>query len=534
MRRLAAAFVLAALLQPVHAGTEPEWRYTVRPGDTLIGIGQRYLARPADWPKVQTRNRVADPYRMMPGTVLAIPLTLLRQEPAPVRVENVSGTVRVTLPGEDARALRVDERLPAGSVVEVADKGSVRLRFADGSTTLLTPGTRLVLDTVSVYAGGGMVDTRLRLQQGRLEVGANPQRIPGSRLQVITPSAVAAVRGTVFRVGADETATRQETLEGAVMLAASGQTVQVAASEGSLAEAGRPPLPPRPLLPAPDLSALPAELPLDDARLAWVQNPNARGWLVQVWSDGAEGALLAETQSSGATVRLPESLAAGAYRIVVRALDEAGLHGHDAEHRLALYARAAAPRLVAPRTPVRTETPEIRWDAVPDAEAYRVIVSRDGQRVAEAEVAGTVWRVTPALEPGDYQIRLAARVAGRLGRLGDPEPLRYVPPPAAPDLAAAAAHYEAGRWRVELGAPPPGMRIEARFMPQTGSAAPGAHLVSETGSLVSQPVPRGEVALEARIVDADGTASPFARRALVAPRTSAWPLLFLLPLLFVR
>ena len=27
------------------------WRYTVRPGDTLIGLGQRYLRDPAQWPQ---------------------------------------------------------------------------------------------------------------------------------------------------------------------------------------------------------------------------------------------------------------------------------------------------------------------------------------------------------------------------------------------------------------------------------------------------------------------------------------------------
>lgn len=58
-------------------------------------------------------------------------------------------------------------------------------------------------------------------------MGANLGRAPGSRLQVITPSAVAAVCGTRFRVAADVEATREETLEGAVGLAAAGLEVRV-------------------------------------------------------------------------------------------------------------------------------------------------------------------------------------------------------------------------------------------------------------------------------------------------------------------
>ena len=36
-------------------------RYVVRPGDTLYGIGQRYLVRTNDYRAVQRLNRIADP-----------------------------------------------------------------------------------------------------------------------------------------------------------------------------------------------------------------------------------------------------------------------------------------------------------------------------------------------------------------------------------------------------------------------------------------------------------------------------------------
>lgn len=146
-----------SLAQAAPADPLPEWRYTLRPGDTLIGLSQRYLARPADWPKVQRLNRIVDPLRLIPGTTLRIPLAWLQQTPAPATVVAVAGQATVVPPGETARAVQAGESLYAGAQLETAANSSVTLRFADGSTLVLQPGARMSLDTVSVYAGGGMV-----------------------------------------------------------------------------------------------------------------------------------------------------------------------------------------------------------------------------------------------------------------------------------------------------------------------------------------------------------------------------------------
>lgn len=181
--RYAAALCLlmaasAAPAAPVADTALPEWRYTLRPGDTLIGVSQRYLVRPHDWPRVQRLNRIADPYRLVPGSTLRIPLAWLKQTPAPATVVAVAGRATVAFPDGPARAAQAGESLHAGAQLATGADSSLTLRFADGSTLVLQPNAQLVLDSVSVYAGGGMADTRLRLQQGRAEVGANPRRAP--------------------------------------------------------------------------------------------------------------------------------------------------------------------------------------------------------------------------------------------------------------------------------------------------------------------------------------------------------------------
>lgn len=53
-------------LHPALAAEPPasgDWNYRVAPGDTLIGLQQRFLQPPADWRGLQRLNRVANPRR---------------------------------------------------------------------------------------------------------------------------------------------------------------------------------------------------------------------------------------------------------------------------------------------------------------------------------------------------------------------------------------------------------------------------------------------------------------------------------------
>jgi len=312
-------------------------RYTVRPDDSLIGVAARYLAKLGDWSRVQRHNRIANPHRLTPGSALRIPLAWLRHEPAPATVVAVTGLVWVSLPDAAERASLAGEQLSSGAMLSTAANSSATLRFADGSVMVLQPAVRLSLHTVSVYAGGSMVDTRLQLQQGRVEVSANPGRTPGSRLQVITPSAVAAVRGIRFRVAADAATTREETLEGEVGLAASGQQVRVPKGQGTLAEAGKPPRPPVALLPAPDVSSLPARVDTLPMRFTLPTQSGAVSWLGQIAEDAQFEKLLLEASSARPQLSFGD-LPDGRYMLRVRAADEQGLQGRDAIHAFELDA----------------------------------------------------------------------------------------------------------------------------------------------------------------------------------------------------
>ena len=61
--------------QPVAPTTEAQGNYTVRRGDTLWGIAQKYYGKGTDWPRIYEANKtsIKDPSRIYPGQILIIP-----------------------------------------------------------------------------------------------------------------------------------------------------------------------------------------------------------------------------------------------------------------------------------------------------------------------------------------------------------------------------------------------------------------------------------------------------------------------------
>lgn len=513
----------------------PEWRYTLRPGDNLIVVSARYLAKPGNWVRLQRYNRIADPYRLLPGSTLRIPLAWLRHEPAPAQVVAVSGDVTVSMPAAAGRRLQAGERLAAGAMLAAAADSSATLRLADGTQLVLQPGAQMALDTVSVYAGGGMADTRLRLQQGRVELGVNPQRKPGSRLRVITPSAVAAVRGTHFRVAADAGVTREETLAGEVSLAAGGGQVTVGEGQGSLAEAGKTPRPPVALLPAPDVSALPNRFDALPLRFTLPALAGGTSWLGQIAPDARFETVLLERTSATPQLSFAD-LPDGRYVLRVRAADALALQGRDALHAFELDARPFPPLLGAPPSRVREAKPTLRWSGVVGAEAYRVELARDAgfnEVVLAERLDATSLAPREALAPGAYHWRVASIEGSEQGPFSPPQAFAYDPLPGAPELGQAAPAFRDGSLALALPAPPAGLRYELVLARDAERSAVVWQGTSSDGRLQTGNLEPAAYYLAARLVEADGTAGPYATRLIEAPPRFRWEplLLLLLPLL---
>ena len=321
--------VFAADVKPNQPYNQAEWRYSLRPGDNLIHFAQQHLINPDDWRTLQTLNKIKNPRRMPFGQIIRVPLHLVKQLPAPAEVVLSSGKAGILKADKSITPVTAGQQLTAGTELVTGEKSKLNIKFSDGSIVSMQPNTTLKLDTLSMYSGGGMVDTTLRLQQGKLETEANPAHIQGNQMQIITPTAVAAVRGTKFRVSTSDVAITQETLEGKVALIAAGAEVPVGKGFGSLSEGGAPPLPPIMLLPAPNAEKLQNKFEAIPATFIMLEQDGAVAWLGKVSTESTFNNIVAESISQGTELSFND-LDDGKYFLKVRAKDNKGLEGYDA------------------------------------------------------------------------------------------------------------------------------------------------------------------------------------------------------------
>ena len=526
-----------AVSQPPEEAT-PAWRYTVKPGDTLIAIAQRYLARSDAWPKVQKANRIVDPYRLQPGTVLRIPAVMLRKEPGAARLQNVHGAVRWRA-GDGPWQLATDGvQLGTGAALETLEDSSALLVLADGGRIVVSPGSQLVLDTLSLYAGGLMADTRLHLKTGEADILANPEQRSQQNFRVRTPSAQAVVRGTRFRVGTDAAATREETLSGRVEVDAAGKSVSVPAEQGTMVRAGQAPLPPVALLPAADVSNLPRRFEYLPLRFELPRIDGVVAWQGQVAPDAEFRTILLSKNATAGHLSFAD-LPNGNYVLRLRGVDTVGLQGQDAQHHFTVFARPFPPGLNFPGdgATIRTARPRFAWGNIVGAGRYRYQVSADADFASllhDQTTNGENGEVGADLPPGALYWRAASLAeSGEQGPWSRPATFVYKPAPGPADLGKAALQIDGERLVLALPSPPAGLRYEAELAESAEMQPALARTQAEDGRLELARPDSGTYYLGVRLVDsADGTPGPEAVQKIEVPPDGKL-LLLLLPLLLV-
>ncbi len=524
---------LACLVGVGAARAADDHDYRILPGDTLIGIGKRLLEFPRDWRVVERYNRIADPYRLTPGASLRIPVSLLRREPVKARVTAVSGNVTAN-----------DEKIAAGA--DVAGGASVAtgaasfatIELVDGSRLLLQPNSRIKVEDLARHRYTETTETRLRLERGRMEsvVVKTPRARP--HFSVVTPTATIGVRGTRFRVGADEqgATTQTEVTDGTVAVGDGGKSTAVPAGYGVIAEAGGKVSAPVALLPAPELGGLPTLQERTIVRFAFPPVAGARQYRVQVGADPDMRNVLADIVSPIPEAKFAD-LPDGHYNVRVRGIDARGLEGRDADAPFRIKARPEPPFALSPigGVKLRAESAEFSWSSHPDAQHYQIQLADAtgfGQPLVDIErVDGTTVMPARKLAPGEYRWRArSVRADGDRGPWGDPQRFVLKPPPADPETPTIGDDALAFTWSGEPG---------QTFLFQLARDAGFADMVAERrldqpSTSIARPE-GGSYFMRVRATDADGFVGPFTRpqRIEVPPRPwPGWPWLLLLPAFF--
>lgn len=369
---------LCLIFLPCQNSFAANWLYTVRPGDTLWDLCQRYTKKPDCWYKLDKVNGVKYPRRLPPGFVVSFPVDWLTTVPTPVEVSFVDGDVSVRLQQSvEFQAVSVGDKLPIGAHIVTA-QGNVNLLFADGTTMQLEPGSELILDTLSAVDGVGIVDSRLRLNRGAVKTRVI-ERKPASRFQITTPTAVAAVRGTQYRVSSivgERPLMRGEVFEGLVAVNANNMQQGVAAGFGIVAKQGEPLSEPRALLPAPVFTMGEAVQSVP-AVISWQGLVGAQSYQLEILQDNDKEELIERTELKTVEYEV-ESLETGCYQLRIRAIDNEQLQGMAGQQKLCIAASLAIPELHTDNITYQARyAATLTWPPVDGAVEYRYQIASD-------------------------------------------------------------------------------------------------------------------------------------------------------------
>lgn len=507
-RWIATTAVLALLALASFAASAQEWRYRVRPGDTVWDLSAKYVRSDIPWQRLQSHNAVPDPYRLPPGSLMRFPVAWLKQQPAKAQVLAVQGAVEAQA-GRTAKLMSVAEgmRVGIGTRLRTAKGASLTLQFVDGSRLLLQGDSELILDKLTAYGATGMADTRVRLARGRISNAVKRMRGPASRFIVETPSTMSSVRGTEFRIGSDEQGSQAEVLEGSVAVSGGGRQIVLKPGQGTASGADNRPAAASLLLPAPES----ASLKLQAGRLVWAPVAGAQRYRAQVSATADFLTLAVDEISDAPSIALP-ALANGDYRLRVRAIDGNGIEGFDAE--AAARISVQPPFAIAPTQgdTSRVDRPRFRWASMGEGVRYRFQLANDPTfatpLIDQDGLAKTELRAAQALAPGEYYWRVAAvDAAGQASAFNDG--VRFGVAPADGPALERDANADKNTLTVRWPEAGPGQRYRFQLSRKADFSRLEVDRELDTNQISLPNLRSGTWYARTQVIDSDGYAEPF-------------------------
>jgi len=398
--------------------------------------------------------------------------------------------------------------LKAGDEILTESGSSTTLVFGDGSILVLRENSDLTLETLESYGDEDVFNSQLKLNRGRTDNKVNPFKKPGSRFEIHTPSATAAVRGTVFRVAVpDQTTTNTEVLEGKVDVANDGGKTPVPGGFGTVAKLDSPPSPPVVLLPAPNLSEVSDLIERLPLRFLLPEIENASSYRIQITKDSTFQSLDYDGITPTPSAKIAE-LPDGKYLMRVRGIDDKDLEGFDTLHTFVLNAKPEAPFPVLPQPEgaVPVGHSEFSWSKNEAITSYHFQLADNAeftQTVVDVQDnKGAAANITKSLEPGEWFWRVAAidSVEGS-GPFGEVHSFRVMKPGPKAEAPAMSDTEIVFRWPVGEEADKYQIQI-ARD--DTFESPVVDELLTESEYIMPRPTEPGNIYMRTKLIDPDG------------------------------
>lgn len=310
--------------------TNNDLRYVVKQNDTIWGICKTYVDDPLCWKKLVEYNQVVNPKYLPPNSIISIPQQWLKAQPTTALVVAVEGEVSLTRNGDDQRyLLNVGDILGQQDTVQALN-GSAMIEFADQSRLLLKANSIIRMATLQYNDVTQLVNTRIELLKGRVKASVEKATNDVSRYEIETPAAVAAVRGTEFRVASDsgengQSLMRTELLTGALLVSSDTNAQTLGAGEAVMAEEGKGVAKPVQLLPRPEMVVTGARSFQLPYRIRWQPLNKAKSYIITLLQDDIQ----IREESTQDTFFDIQNMIPGSYQLLIRGVDHQGFEGRN-------------------------------------------------------------------------------------------------------------------------------------------------------------------------------------------------------------
>ncbi len=435
--------ILAALSMPAAAQEFGSVDIMVAQRDNLTNICRTYGIDSSRIPHLASVNRISDPDLILPGQVIRVPVEWIGGVEDEGIVEFVRGeAVRKSKLASAWTPLTPKDVIRSGDELRTGDGGRLEVAFRSGNVLAMRPKTELTVLLTRKFNEGNIFQ-RIILGAGKIIARVKDVTGRTSRYEIKTPSAIAAARGTEFRIGWDESEiTRAEIAKGRVGVEASGITVEVGEGEGTVIRKGEPPAAPRKLLPPPSFLGLPGRISALPLTLGISDVAGASGYRIVLSLDPEGRRIVREIPvKAGTEAVLPSGIEAGSYFLSVAAFDQDALEG-PASPPVSLIvseARPLEPLVPADGSILAGPAIEIRWPDIPRTGRYHLQIAEDEaferMVVNRVEEAAGVFPI-PAIKPGFYWLRArAVSVTGSEEPFGPVRKFQVISLPEAPRLS---------------------------------------------------------------------------------------------------
>ena len=327
---------------PPRPGDTVAW-YTVRPGDTLIGITIHYLGSPSLWTENQRLNpQIHDPRHLQPGSRIRVIVS--RQLPKRnALVDRVARRVDAKPDPQPWATAHEGDLLKENDGVRTYEKSSADLKFDDGSHLTMTENSLLFLKEMRPAQRGPVSET-IEIIDGQVDVASRPKKKATAELHVVIGGTSISHNASGDRPVATRSRKASDAKAqvmvygGSSVVASAGKSVDVRAGMGTQVEQGKAPEPPQKLLPAPATLEPAAEATLSSG-FGWKSVPDAASYTIEIYRDAEATQLVERATGIRETSWRPSALPYGDFYWRATAVNNAGLDGFPA--RL-VHFRAAA------------------------------------------------------------------------------------------------------------------------------------------------------------------------------------------------